>query len=481
MGWLALHFPHLPVEILDRGEEAPAPLAIWVTRSGARRILFVNPAARALGVAPGQSAAAALALAADLRLVARRPRNEQLALEGIARWALGFSPELSLAPPAALVLGIQRSLALFGGEQALLKGLLDGVAALGYQAHWGLAPTPAAALLLARQGGVAPVRELAALPAILGRVSLRDLDLAPEALERLWRMGARVVADLLRLPRSGLARRFGPELLLLLDRLLGRVPDPRPTFVPPAGFAASLELPAEVTAAPALLFAAQRLIRELCGMLLGQGAGAQRLDWELIHAEGPSTPLRLGLLTPTRDPDVLRELLGERLDRLTLPRPVRRIRLRVQEFLDLVPSSLGLWPDPRQPANGGERLLERLAARLGQDALASLECRADHRPERAWGWCAPGHGAGAGRARRPLWLLPEPLPLAVTDGQPCHRGERLVLERERERIEAGWWDGAGVARDYFIARTPAGERLWIFRDLAASGAWFLQGLFGPAG
>lgn len=167
MGWLALHFPHLPVEILDRGEEAPAPLAIWVTRSGARRILFVNPAARALGVAPGQSAAAALALAADLRLVARRPRNEQLALEGIARWALGFSPELSLAPPAALVLGIQRSLALFGGEQALLKGLLDGVAALGYQAHWGLAPTPAAALLLARQGGVAPVRELAALPAIL--------------------------------------------------------------------------------------------------------------------------------------------------------------------------------------------------------------------------------------------------------------------------------------------------------------------------
>jgi hypothetical protein len=34
-----------------------------------------------------------------------------------------------------------------------------------------------------------------------------------------------------------------------------------------------------------------------------------------------------------------------------------------------------------------------------------------------------------------------------------------------------------VARDYFVARTGTGERLWIYRDLR-SNRWFLHGFFG---
>jgi protein ImuB len=48
------------------------------------------------------------------------------------------------------------------------------------------------------------------------------------------------------------------------------------------------------------------------------------------------------------------------------------------------------------------------------------------------------------------------------------------------RIESGWWqqgesNGAGdVQRDYFVAATPHGEWLWIFRDARG---WWLQGVF----
>ena len=45
-----------------------------------------------------------------------------------------------------------------------------------------------------------------------------------------------------------------------------------------------------------------------------------------------------------------------------------------------------------------------------------------------------------------------------------------------ERIESGWWDGADVARDYYLARGLHGAQLWVFRDLR-SGTWCVHGLW----
>jgi protein ImuB len=55
-----------------------------------------------------------------------------------------------------------------------------------------------------------------------------------------------------------------------------------------------------------------------------------------------------------------------------------------------------------------------------------------------------------------------------------------VLKDGPERIESGWWDGRDIKRDYFVARTPLGETVWIYRDHrygADDGEWFLHGLF----
>jgi protein ImuB len=75
-----------------------------------------------------------------------------------------------------------------------------------------------------------------------------------------------------------------------------------------------------------------------------------------------------------------------------------------------------------------------------------------------------------------VWLLAMPQPLAGGE-QPRYEG-RLEIEDGPERIESGWWDGHDVRRDYYVARTPAGTRLWIFRERRAGGGWFLHGVFG---
>ena len=77
---------------------------------------------------------------------------------------------------------------------------------------------------------------------------------------------------------------------------------------------------------------------------------------------------------------------------------------------------------------------------------------------------------------RPLWLIEPPEALREIGGRP-QRGGALALAAGPERIEAGWWDGGDVRRDYFIAIDGAGRRLWIFRDPRPPGGWFLQGMF----
>ena len=76
---------------------------------------------------------------------------------------------------------------------------------------------------------------------------------------------------------------------------------------------------------------------------------------------------------------------------------------------------------------------------------------------------------------RPVWLLSEPAPLGqLLEAQPW------VLRDGPERIESGWWDGADVRRDYFVAENPRGETVWIYRDHRYGiddGEWFMHGIF----
>jgi len=306
----------------------------------------------------------------------------------------------------------------------------------------------------------------------------------------------------LRLPRAGLARRLGPALVSLLDRALGRAPDPRPRFEPPARFETHLDLPEEVHTLEALLFAARRMLFELHGFLAAQRAGVRCLTWRLAHAYGQDTPIHptaihptaihptvieMGLLAPSRDPEHLLALFRERLNGLSLRAPVRALLMRTEAIAPLAETLLGLWPldGPRGPEEGPVRLIERLRARLGESAVAGLCAVADHRPERAWHPCPPAERTAAppvgGSARDPnrvlpLWLLKKPRPLSHRDGRPYHNGP-LEAESGPERIESGWWDGHDIARDYFVARDPHGARFWIYRDLGDASAWYLHGVF----
>jgi protein ImuB len=478
MLWLALHLSRLSLDTFARGAFGSGPLAVASSPGSSATLVACNRAARARGVRGGMTIAAAWALASDLKIAVRDEIAERAALERVAAWSFQFTPTASISAPAEVLLEVEGSLKLFGGLGPLRRSIEQGLAELGYGACVACAPTPLAAQLFARAGLATRIQHGDALHHELQKLPVEMLAHSLQVQTMLDNFGVHTLGDCLKLPREGVARRLGQGLLDDLDRALGKLPDPRLPFVPPAHFKASLALPAPIEQTEALLFGARRLLIELCGWLVATGKGAQSLHWVLAHEDCADTQIDMNLIAASRDPEHLLNVLRERLARVELPRPITAIALNARQLQPLASHNLSFLPDVHHGTENSARLIERLRARLAIFGLAMLS---DHRPERAWRTCQPGDGiapkATPGFLARPLWLLASPQPLKEVAAVPHYDGPLSLLVGP-ERIESGWWDSHDVTRDYFVACNPAQSLLWVYRERNVPAAWYLHGIFG---
>lgn len=502
--WLGVHLPTLALDAL-RGAGGPAisaaALAIVEPEGRVPHVVIADDAAGAAGVRPGMPLAAALALLPTLGVRPRDPRRERLLLERLAARALTFTPRVSPEPPDGLLLEVRGSLGLFGGARALGSALRRDCAALGVRTQLALAPTPLAALAGARAGAGFIVRHRAQLAGRLAPLPLGVLRWPDDTLARLAAMGVRTVGEVVRLPRAGFARRFGAAALASLDRLMGRVPEPRRAFVGRERFHARFEPAYELSDAAAILIVLEPLLADLERFLRARQCGIGTLSLRLLHRQAPPTVCTLRLVRAAFEAAHFRALLRERLAACELPEPAIRCELHSGALVPTHFRGESLW---RAGEHGGEAgsespaFIEQLRARLGAKAVYGLALVPEHRPENAWrsaevepaglraaAACDEPGAHPASRAAvasavssaRPLWLLREPCRLEARHGRPW-RGGALELLEGPERIETGWWDGRDVQRDYYVARDIRGAQLWIYRDRQSPRKWFLHGLFG---
>jgi protein ImuB len=467
--WAALRLPDLSLQLFLRGASDCGPAAVHEA-GNPPRVVSRNAAAARLGIQPGMPLAAAHALAAKLQARLRDPAKEARALAGIAAWAMQFTPTVSLASANEVLLEIGGCLRLFGGSRVLAGHIRAGLAELGYRASVTLAPTPTAALLLARHGVDTCLGDRHEVRRALAPLPLDLLGQPPQILALLGTLGVKTFRDWWALPRDGLARRFGQGMLDEIDRALGLLPDPRVPFTPPQRYSTSLELPAPVLETEPLLFAAKRLVLEMSGHLAMRQIGVTRLRLELSHARHAPTPVNLALSVASRDAAHLMTLLRERLATIELPEAVESLTLVAAEVRPLGSHNQALFADGRPSREERWRIVEHLRARLGVQAVHGLETFPDHRPERAYRRMLPGHARdGNCDLHRPLWLLAQPRRLSASDAPALLDGP--------ERIESGWWDDFDVKRDYFVARDSAGSKLWLYRERGGKQDWFVHGIF----
>ncbi|MDE2306539.1 MAG: DNA polymerase Y family protein, partial [Gammaproteobacteria bacterium] len=413
--------------------------------------------------------------------------SRQCSLERLAQHAGRFTSRVSLEPPAALLLEIRASLRLFGPLETLCARLEARWRELAVPARAAVAPSPRAALWFARAGEAARIEDPAALAGRLARLPLACTAWDGERLERLRAFGVRRLGELLRLPRAGLARRFGPAILDEIDEALARRAAPRRSFVPRERFVERCDFETEIESSTRLAHHLAPTIGRCARFLRERGAGVLRLDLDLRHRGAPVTHLALGFAGVTGDERRLAAVLEERLSRLTLSAPVRAARLRSAALEPLSGESLGAFAgsSAARTGTGAAPLIERLRARFGETAVYGVAAVAEHRPEaasrRVHPWnpaAAPGSATGEESVPRPVWLLAAPLRLAAPLGPERSEppADAWRIEQGPERIESGWWDGAGIARDYYVARDAQGARLWVFQE-RRSGHWYLHGVF----
>src|SRR4051812_45346883 len=170
----------------------------------------------------------------------RPPRIVPAALQTLALWALQWSAQVSQQAAAdgsaTLWLEIGASRRLFGDHTRLRERIAAGLAPLSYTHRLGIAPTVQGAALLARAGVADSALTRAQLLELLAPLPLALLAWPEEQLAALHGAGLRHMGGVRALPTASIARLFGPEAFLSLQRLRGPAHEPLRYVQAPAHF-----------------------------------------------------------------------------------------------------------------------------------------------------------------------------------------------------------------------------------------------------
>ncbi len=466
MLWTCINLPHLAMDGILRRRLAPGPLVLVDGPVNARTIVSANDSAQAAGLHVGQRLSAAQALLSKFEAVPYDRGSVDRWHRFLAAVAYRYSSEVSLLPHA-IVLEVSRSMGLFGPWPRLASMLRADFTELGFRHRLATAPTAHAAHVLATVSDGQAALSADALRHALQRVPIAKSSLPANVIAALPGMGIRSLGQVLALPRDGLRRRFGAELLASLDRLTGDRPSGLEPYRPPDIFDLHIELLHEAENRSALVFPVRRMADDLAAYLAGRDGGVQRFLLRLEHREGRYTDVPVGLLASERDGAMLFEFARGRLEHVVLPEPVLALRLIARDLPAFVPAGRDLFDE--RPANALPlgQLRERLRARLGDRAVYRLGSTTDPRPERAQSVAECG-GINDEPSPRPTWLLAHPIPL---------RGPSPRILAGPERLETGWWDGGEACRDYYVVETSLGQRAWAFCPPGEQSGWMLQGWF----
>lgn len=515
---ISLWLPYLATERVERGDPtlAERPFATFMESRGQMILAAVNPCAAGVGLTPGMSLANARALYPDITLRRADPPEERKMLESLRDWSVRYTPWVALDGTDGLLLDVTGCGHLFGGDAVVLTDLAERLDGIGFTVRAARAETPLAAVALARFGDGTVTDGM--LRERLAPLPVEALGASAEAAAGLHRVGLHKIGDLYALPRSSLATRFGLDLVTRLDRALGDLPDaisPKPHAAP---YRVRLSFPEPIGTPEDVARGLHRLLIRMTARLEREQRGCRRLTLSVYRADGDVRSLTVGVARAARDPHHLARLFSERLasldpgfgiDSMILAAPlVEDLKAEQQDSrLNGAAGEKGKTSTGRERDPEFDRLLDRLAARLGSGRLVRVDPLRSHLPERTVRYVSVFQSAGTGDPEalpwptdlplRPSFLLTAPERVEAESGLseervgPARfswRGRWHEVDRATgpERLLPEWWRPNSEARqrDYYRVASRTGQRFWMYRNPprgnanTATGDWFMHGLFG---
>lgn len=485
--WIYLHFPHLQLDtmfaemavtetvssVTQPNHKAQTATPVVIVDGRAHQVVQLNQAALQQNIKPGMGLGSAAALCSELQVYPYDTDREQQTLEELAQWLYLITSDIVLCPPQGLLLRVSNMLSLYAGLDNYWQALSQHLNQRQIRYHYACGFSPFCAILLAKSGADWICGEEAALRQRLEHYPLSATELAPQQIDKLARVGIHDIQSLLALPMQDIARRFDIDLVNYVGRLLGQFKHPLSFYHPPQAFHAHLDLLYEIDNVQWLEKPLQRLLIRLEAFLTLRNQVAFELVLTLQQRDHNRYQLPFTSAEGVSQAVKWARLCRLRMESIQLTQPVLSLSLQVTRAGSAEPLS-GDFFRASQGQQSPAELLTLLQAKLGNAQVCKLQLNNDPRPEQRSRYIAayqsapqPGHCTPPVRAARlrPSLRLPEPQPLQ----------EQVSLIHGPERIATGWWDGNNIIRDYFIARTPQGRWLWVFRTPQQQ--WFVHGQF----
>ncbi|MEP2706602.1 MAG: DUF6504 family protein [Roseibium sp.] len=361
------------------------PLAILARIRNARRIISLNETARACGLRVGETESDAKARVPHLLCEDADPQKDHTLLLALADWCDRYTPLVAIDGDDGLFLDITGCAHLFGGEQAMLKDVLNRLEKQGFGVRAAVAGTVGTAWALARYGagGVLPEGDEQAALAPLPMTALR---IPSESVEGLHRVGLTTIGHLLDRPRAPLATRFGEELVTRLDQALGLQGEPiSPRFEAPL-IAAERRFFEPISQVDDVKAVALSLAGQLSKALERRGQGGRAFELVLFRVDGTVQKLMVGTSNPLREPARILSLFAEKLkaDESVMDAGFGYDLIRLGVLVvDTAPAAqASLTGHGVQEAEASlNDLVDRLGARLGIERITRLLPSDRHLPE----------------------------------------------------------------------------------------------------
>ena len=481
----------LPLQLLlrDHPEWREHPAAV-IDRDTSQGVLVqVNEAARRRRILPGMRATTARALDHELRAGTVPDARVVAVREEIVAALRVFAPgvEPSADEPGVFWLDASGLGLLHPSLERWARLVVDDLAGRRLRARIAVGFTRFGTYALARQGRIAvqvlrdPDEEMTRARA----VPLARLDLPPDARDALHKLGIERVDDLVRLPRNGVRRRFGDEVVRLVRLATGDLWTPLQPVPAREPVRAKQRLDHGERDLDRFLAVVGRKLPPLLRTLAARQHLLQTIELRLHFEKAECRTEHLQPAAPTLQSARILELVRLRLEGRPLEDEVVELELELHGVAGS-PAQTELFDAhvERDPA-AGLRALARLRAELGDDAVRVARLTEGHLPEARFRWdrCTDLPVASPRAVRHPPLvrrILPRPVPLSSQRRHEPDGWMILGLEGGAVEevigpyvIEGAWWHRE-VHRELHYVRTAHSGWLWVYFDRRRR-RWFQVG------
>lgn len=495
--FVVIWFRHLKTDwmVRHKPELKNVPFVLALPDHGRMRITEVSALAKTKGLHAGMVVADARVILPDLKIIDDDITLSNKLLKKLCLYCIRFTPVAAVDTPNGVILDASGCAHLWSTEESYLKSIINKFKDFGFHVRAAMADTIGAAWAICHYGKVKAIINLNEQREAILSLPPAALRLDAGILERLKKLGLYRISSFINMQRSALRRRFGEQLLLRLDQVLGNKEEFIKSLQPIEPYTERLPCLEPIQTAVGIEIALQQLLENLCRRMKKESKGLRDVTFKGYRIDGKTECISINTNHPSSNVKHLFKLFEIKITTIEPALGIELFTLEASKVEDVTALQETLWT-----SNGSleskelAELLDHFESKFGNNITHRYLPAEHHLPERsiklATSLKEKSTISWNEDKVRPIQLLKEPQPIEVTAPLPDYppmnfryKGKLHTIKKADacERIEAEWWQQTGLHRDYYIVEDDEGKRYWLFRlgyyIADKTPAWFIHGFF----